>query len=133
MLRAASVFGELCWDGGVTALLDGAMGPPLVGEWLSKLIEQELLVVQPNSRFSGQRELAFRHALLREGAYATLDRGRPAARSPPRGLSGSSSTASATPWCWPATSSAAEQACAQRAGTYKRRSRPCSSSTTTPP
>jgi eukaryotic-like serine/threonine-protein kinase len=27
VLRAASVFGEACWDGGVTALLDGAMGP----------------------------------------------------------------------------------------------------------
>jgi len=28
--------------------------------------------VRPQSRFPGQRELAFRHALLREGAYATL-------------------------------------------------------------
>ncbi|HEX7841142.1 MAG TPA: hypothetical protein VF469_26875, partial [Kofleriaceae bacterium] len=36
------------------------------------LVEQEVLVARPDSRFSGERELAFRHALLREGAYATL-------------------------------------------------------------
>src|SRR5262249_47040071 len=39
---------------------------------LTLLVEQELLTRRPASRFSGERELAFRHALLREGAYATL-------------------------------------------------------------
>jgi hypothetical protein len=72
VLRAASVFGEVCWEGGVAVLLDGAMTAAAVSEWLSRLAEQEVLVVRPHSRFSGERELAFRHALLREGTYATL-------------------------------------------------------------
>jgi hypothetical protein len=72
VLRAASVFGEVCWDSGVIALLGRAMGDAMVGEWLTRLVEQEVLTLRPSSRFPGERELAFRHALLREGAYATL-------------------------------------------------------------
>jgi hypothetical protein len=72
VLRAASVFGEVCWEAGVIVLLGGALGPTLVAEWLGKLVDQEVLAVRGHSRFPGHRELAFRHALLREGAYATL-------------------------------------------------------------
>ncbi|HEX7838954.1 MAG TPA: hypothetical protein VF469_15860, partial [Kofleriaceae bacterium] len=72
VLRAASVFGEACWEDGVVAVMAGVMEPASVAEWLAKLVEQETLVVHPHGRFPGQRELAFRHALLREGAYATL-------------------------------------------------------------
>jgi len=72
VLRAASVFGEVCWEGGVTVLLGGAMQETMMGEWLARLEEQEVLAVRPDSRFPGERELTFRHALLREGAYATL-------------------------------------------------------------
>jgi len=72
VLRAASVFGEVCWEGGVVVLLGGAMGATMVGEWLASLVDQEVLTVRPVSRFPGERELKFRHALLREGAYATL-------------------------------------------------------------
>ncbi|HEX8115211.1 MAG TPA: hypothetical protein VF516_46105, partial [Kofleriaceae bacterium] len=72
VLRAASVFGEVCWEGGVAALLDGAMTAAAVAEWLERLAEQEVLAVRPHSRVPGERELAFRHALLREGTYATL-------------------------------------------------------------
>jgi tetratricopeptide (TPR) repeat protein len=71
VLRIASVFGEVCWEGGVVALLEGAMAAK-VGELLATLVEQEVLVARRESRFPGERELAFRHALLREGAYATL-------------------------------------------------------------
>jgi eukaryotic-like serine/threonine-protein kinase len=79
VLRAASVFGEVCWESGVAALLGGIMAAPAVGEWLGKLVAQELLTQRP-SRFTDDRELAFRHALLREGAYATLSEdGRPRA------------------------------------------------------
>ncbi len=66
------MFGEVCWEGGVIALLGMTMGATAVGEWLTKLVEQEVLAVKPGARFPGERELAFRHALLREGAYATL-------------------------------------------------------------
>jgi eukaryotic-like serine/threonine-protein kinase len=72
VLRAASLFGQVCWESGVTVLLGGAMGTTMVGEWLARLVEQEVLVVRSESRFPEQRELGFRHALLREGAYATL-------------------------------------------------------------
>jgi tetratricopeptide (TPR) repeat protein len=72
VLRSASVFGEVCWQAGVVALLGEAMTAAAVGEWLARLVEQEVLVARPDSRFPGERELAFRHALLREGAYATL-------------------------------------------------------------
>ncbi|HEX7840142.1 MAG TPA: AAA family ATPase, partial [Kofleriaceae bacterium] len=72
VLRAASVFGEVCWESGVALLLEGAMGATMVGEWLTQLAEQEVLVMRPVSRVPGEREFAFRHSLLREGAYATL-------------------------------------------------------------
>jgi len=72
VLRAASVFGEVCWEGGVTVLLGGAMGATMVDEWLTKLVAQEVLAERPDSRFPGKREFTFRHSLLREGVYATL-------------------------------------------------------------
>ncbi len=72
VLRAASVFGEVCWESGVAVLVGQAMGSTMVSEWLGKLVEQEVLVVRLKSRFPGEREYAFRHALLREGAHATL-------------------------------------------------------------
>ena len=72
VLRAASVFGEVCWDGGVVVLLGGAIEAVAASTPLTKLVEQELLVARPESRLSGERELAFRHALVREAAYLTL-------------------------------------------------------------
>jgi tetratricopeptide (TPR) repeat protein len=72
VLRTASVFGGVCWESGVVTLLADAMPPSAIAEWLAMLIEQEVLVVRPDSRFPGEREIAFRHALLREGAYATM-------------------------------------------------------------
>ena len=68
VLRAASVFGDVLWAGGVSALLGGAAP----SGWEDGLIARELLSRQPESRFAGERQLCFRHALLREGAYATL-------------------------------------------------------------
>ena len=72
VLRAASVFGEVCWESGVAWVLGEAMAATTVVQWLTRLVEQEVLVARPDSRFPGEHELAFRHALLREGAYATL-------------------------------------------------------------
>src|SRR5262249_38101440 len=72
VLRAASVFGEACWEGGVGRLLGGAMGAATVGEWLARLAEQEVLALRPDSQIAGEREYTFRHSLLREGAYAML-------------------------------------------------------------
>lgn len=68
LLRAASVFGETFWAGGVSALLGGTA----TGQRLRELVESEVLVKRPESRFPSEREYAFRHGLLREGAYAML-------------------------------------------------------------
>src|SRR5262249_31875294 len=72
ILRAASIFGEAFWAGGVAALLGRAERAGTVRERLLDLVEREVLVKRPESRFPGEEELAFRHALLREGAYAML-------------------------------------------------------------
>src|SRR3954451_15194202 len=49
VLRAASVFGEVCWEGGVVAVLGGTMSTTMIGDWLAKLVEQEMLAVRPDS------------------------------------------------------------------------------------
>ncbi|HWO23405.1 MAG TPA: protein kinase [Kofleriaceae bacterium] len=72
VLRAASVFGEVCWDEGVARLLERDLDAAAARVWLARLVEQELLTERPAGRFPGARELAFRHALLREGAHATV-------------------------------------------------------------
>jgi serine/threonine protein kinase/tetratricopeptide (TPR) repeat protein len=72
LLQAASIFGEVFWGGGVVRLL-GAGGPgPGVSVLLGTLVDQELVMKHKDSRFPGEDEYAFRHALLREGAYAML-------------------------------------------------------------
>jgi hypothetical protein len=70
-LRAASVFGDVCWSGAVAALVADA-GAEAVLHHLDALVEHEVLVRRPESRFTGEIEYAFRHALLREGAAAML-------------------------------------------------------------
>jgi tetratricopeptide (TPR) repeat protein len=72
VLRAASVFGEVFWKGGVVTLLGGGFRSSQAESWLATLVEREVLVRRAGSRFPGEREYAFRHALLREGAYAML-------------------------------------------------------------
>ncbi|EYF00245.1 Serine/threonine protein kinase [Chondromyces apiculatus DSM 436] len=82
LLRAASISGELFWAGSVAALLGvdsrrdargrAAARLRAVDAQLAQLVEQEVLVRHPDSRFPDEEELAFRHALLREGAYAML-------------------------------------------------------------
>jgi eukaryotic-like serine/threonine-protein kinase len=71
VLRAASVFGEVAWSGGVAALVTDT-GEGEVARHLDELVAREVLVRRGESRFPGQAEYAFRHALLREGAYAML-------------------------------------------------------------
>jgi tetratricopeptide (TPR) repeat protein len=71
VLRAASIFGELFWEGATVALL-GGMSAHHVLDWLLLLAQREVLVRRPESRFPGEVEFGFRHALLREGAYALL-------------------------------------------------------------
>ena len=69
VLRAGSVFGQTFWKGSAAALLGGQAR---VSEWLRELTEQELISKRSAGRFPGEEEFAFRHALLRDGAYAML-------------------------------------------------------------
>jgi eukaryotic-like serine/threonine-protein kinase len=68
VLRAGSVFGQAFWRGGVSALLGG---PPDDGA-LDRLVAEELIARRGESKLAGEVEYVFRHALLREAAYAML-------------------------------------------------------------
>ena len=91
VLRGASVFGQTFWRGGAAALLgaettdearDGSRRvgerPTLrVDEALERLVVREIIVRRATSKFRDEIEYAFRHELVREGAYAMLtDRDR---------------------------------------------------------
>jgi len=69
-LRAASILGEVFWRGGV-ARLSGVDDATVVRD-LAELVAHEICVRQRESRFPGQAQYAFRQALWREGAYASL-------------------------------------------------------------
>jgi serine/threonine protein kinase len=67
VLRAASVFGMQGWNEGIAHLAGGQVDVDI-----ERLVQAELLVRTPRSRLRGQVELSFRHAFLREAAYAML-------------------------------------------------------------
>ena len=70
VLRAASVFGNSSWTGGITRLLgeDAASTEKTCEE----LVAKELLESRAASSIPGERELVFRHAVIRDAAYETL-------------------------------------------------------------
>jgi tetratricopeptide (TPR) repeat protein len=70
-LRAASVFGQQFWGGAVMALL-GAQRASETSRWLLHLTEREVIVKRGRGKFPGEEEYTFRHALVREAAYAML-------------------------------------------------------------
>ncbi|HVK77242.1 MAG TPA: protein kinase [Kofleriaceae bacterium] len=70
VLRAASVFGESFWVGGVEALLGAGRGT--LAPWLETLRASEVIAARADSQIRGQAEWSFRHALFRDAAYAML-------------------------------------------------------------
>ncbi len=66
-LRAASVFGQTFWMDGVRALAGRDAAATL-----TRLEHLELVVRRHRGRLAEQAELVFRHALVREAAYAML-------------------------------------------------------------
>src|SRR5262249_17965664 len=64
----AGVVGMTVWDAGLTALGFSEIDAETA---LRKLVAAELLVEQPKARFPGTREYLFKHALVREVAYAS--------------------------------------------------------------
>jgi tetratricopeptide (TPR) repeat protein len=70
VLRAASIYGDVFWVEGVSALVDES--PASLEAIIASLIEREAIAESERPRLAGARELVFRHALLRGTAYATL-------------------------------------------------------------
>jgi eukaryotic-like serine/threonine-protein kinase len=70
VLRAASVFGGTFWKAGVSALLATSVPEHQVGAMLGELEHAELVARTEPGRFAD--EMIFRHALVRDTAYATL-------------------------------------------------------------
>jgi len=70
-LRAASIFGDVFWSGGLSALLGHTRTTTESGR-LRVLVERGFVVPRSGSRFPGEEELAFRHTLVREAAYGML-------------------------------------------------------------
>ncbi|MEM9489919.1 MAG: AAA family ATPase, partial [Myxococcota bacterium] len=69
VLRAASVFGESFWRGAVSALLSEEVD---LEDLLDDLLNTGLIIRAPASRFPGEPQYAFRHALIREAVYEML-------------------------------------------------------------
>ena len=67
VLRVASVFGEVFWLGAVASSLGDSEDTVSLRARLTELADREVLIERSGSRFSGDCEYAFRHALLREG------------------------------------------------------------------
>jgi hypothetical protein len=74
-LRAASVFGDVFWRGGVARLLGVRPDAPQLAESLDALAARELVARRPSSALPDEEELGFRGALVREAAYASLTDG----------------------------------------------------------
>jgi eukaryotic-like serine/threonine-protein kinase len=72
VLRAASVFGNTAWRGGIRMLLGQRIPADELDTTLARLIVGEWLTPQPRSRIPGDEEYTFRHALVQDAAYATL-------------------------------------------------------------
>jgi eukaryotic-like serine/threonine-protein kinase len=71
VLRAASVFGQTIWRDAVSKLL-GDVPLPVLSGWLGLLAEREVFTERKESRYPGDPELVFRHALVRDAAYDML-------------------------------------------------------------
>jgi len=71
-LRAASIFGEVFFRGGLEELLGQSSQSVIFDAVLDDLVTREVIQKKPQCRIDGDVEYTFRHALLREGAYTTL-------------------------------------------------------------
>jgi len=78
LLGDAAVVGEVFWTGAVAALDHG--DGPAIEEGLADLVRRDLVRHDRESSVAGEREFTFRHALIREVAYAQLTRADRAAK-----------------------------------------------------
>src|SRR5262249_22489705 len=71
LLRAGSILGETFWSGALGTLVDRT-APGELASILDDLVDKEVIVRRPRCRFPGDQEFAFRHALIRDAAYAMV-------------------------------------------------------------
>src|SRR5262249_2824039 len=71
-VRAAAVFGQTFWKGGVAVVLGLPKSAAQVEEWLSVLAAAEVIEPRSDSYLAGEQEYGFRHALVRDAAYSLL-------------------------------------------------------------
>jgi tetratricopeptide (TPR) repeat protein len=71
-LLAASVYGDSFWRSGVAAILGITASHPEIDEWLATLVRHEAIEPSATTRFAHEKEYRFRHALLRDAAYALV-------------------------------------------------------------
>jgi tetratricopeptide (TPR) repeat protein len=72
ILLAASFLGRSFWPGGVQTLLGEEFSAATLQHWLQRLVELEWVEPQSSSRFPAEAEYRFRHALVRDAAYALV-------------------------------------------------------------
>ena len=72
LMRGASIFGQVFWRGGLSALVGDEVGEDDLDRWLDVWITRELVTPRSDARFSGERELVFRHSVVRDAAYRML-------------------------------------------------------------
>lgn len=70
ILQDAAVVGRVFWTGAVSAL--AGMDPAASRDALARLRVKELVLPHEPSSFSDEQEFAFRHNLIRDGAYDSL-------------------------------------------------------------
>ena len=70
LLQHASVVGQVFWEGSVAPV--ALAGGSDVNSVLGSLAEKDLIVQTAGGRLAGERELAFKHVLIRDVAYSTL-------------------------------------------------------------
>src|SRR5262249_23733239 len=71
-VRAASVFGQTFWQGGIAAVLGVTNPSPEIEGWLAALTDAELIQPHSQSGLSYDKEYRFRHALVKDAAYSLL-------------------------------------------------------------
>lgn len=69
-IQDASVAGRILWLNAVAAM--GEMSPAEAEAALERLADRDLIEERPTSSLAGEREFAFKHALIREVAYSMM-------------------------------------------------------------